>query len=568
MSIELENINDSSSNGSKGSSGASLFDIKTMANAIAEKGWAFTCKSTRQDLAKASVPTVYNDILEKYNNVEESLSASSTKIMSHSQNAVSFALAKDNNYIYVCQHNSPSLQRTLITDIANPNWETIPVSVRGDTYLPRIIEVGDNLLVCKTSSSTVKVYKKSDWSEYKSISISDYANIFLLEIDGKKVFYISYILSGTYHLDKIEDSDSADVVEVNGNIGGYIGLPVYDNGTFYFWLSEQNKIYKTNDFITLTELKSGVYGDSYHHYNARAMYKIGNTMLMSCSTRGAECFYTTDNGATWISLKKQDNSNLSVGGGIVENGVLYCQIWDGFNSTETRLYKSTDLVNYTIVSETQGIGTGITKIIVTTNAIFYMTVQDNSPYYFGIEKVVYTDTINGTEINYYKNGDYKICVADNTNDTALATVYSYMGYYNYYRLDTTNETVSLPRNSNLYSMMYVGDNYQDTLDGITGNVTRLLPQAEVISDSSATVSLDVKGNKDYQLINSALTSLTITTCEDSQLGTTIQFNSGATATTITDSASIEWVDGSAPTPSADKTCLIFIWNNKGFYKEW
>jgi hypothetical protein len=117
-------------------------------------------------------------------------------------------------------------------------------------------------------------------------------------------------------------------------------------------------------------------------------------------------------------------------------------------------------------------------------------------------------------------------------------------------------------------MIYVGDNYQDTLDGISGNATRLLPQTEVITDSSASVSLDVKGNKDYQLINSALTSLTIATCEDSQLGTTIRFNSGTTATTITDSASIDWVDSSAPIPSASKKCLIFIWNKIGFYKEW
>ena len=87
-------------------------------------------------------------------------------------------------------------------------------------------------------------------------------------------------------------------------------------------------------------------------------------------------------------------------------------------------------------------------------------------------------------------------------------------------------------------------------------------------DIDPTVSLAVKGNKDYQLTNSALSSLTISSCEDSALGTTIKFTSGTTATTLIDNSNIEWIDGSVPTPSANKTCLIFIWNKTGFYREW
>lgn len=88
------------------------------------------------------------------------------------------------------------------------------------------------------------------------------------------------------------------------------------------------------------------------------------------------------------------------------------------------------------------------------------------------------------------------------------------------------------------------------------------------SSISFSSSSKVKANTDYEF--GELSSLTFgsSSVVDSNLGATIRFTSGATATTITDSASIDWSDGGTPIPSANKTCLIFIWNNIGFYKEW
>ena len=56
----------SAEGGNGGGGGTSLYDIKTTVNAATEKGWAFTCKATRQDLSKDDIPTVYKDIKMKY----------------------------------------------------------------------------------------------------------------------------------------------------------------------------------------------------------------------------------------------------------------------------------------------------------------------------------------------------------------------------------------------------------------------------------------------------------------------------------------------------------------------
>lgn len=94
-------------------------------------------------------------------------------------------------------------------------------------------------------------------------------------------------------------------------------------------------------------------------------------------------------------------------------------------------------------------------------------------------------------------------------------------------------------------------------------ITDLVSTSKIFNSSNK-----LKPNADYTF--AALTTLTFDSAsvDSSPLGTTIRFNSGSTATTITDSAGITWADGSVPIPSANKTCLILIWKNIGFYKEW
>ena len=89
-----------------------------------------------------------------------------------------------------------------------------------------------------------------------------------------------------------------------------------------------------------------------------------------------------------------------------------------------------------------------------------------------------------------------------------------------------------------------------------------------VTVSTASVSLEVEGNRNYVLDNAEITDITISSCANVYQETTIQFTTGATAPTFTDSSGITWVDGSAPIPQANMNYLILIWNKKGFVREY
>ena len=86
--------------------------------------------------------------------------------------------------------------------------------------------------------------------------------------------------------------------------------------------------------------------------------------------------------------------------------------------------------------------------------------------------------------------------------------------------------------------------------------------------STASVSVAIAANTDYYFTNAAITDITFSSCVTSYLETTIEFDTGSTAPTLTDSANITWVAGSAPTLNANKHYVIVIYNKQGFVKEY
>ena len=526
-----------------------LYDIKYLSQAIADRGWAFMCHTTRQDLAKANVPTIYNDVVNKLNNSEKEMQSLTQLSLMGQRILYSSTL---NKWFYSDESNG----NIYVTD----NFITSTVYL-SDTYITEMI-CGNNIFLAYDSVKSKYIVKDLQTNETKNLTLSDIPlnSGAIRSIIKDNYIYVCPIARDNYtKIYKFYDDYSItnfQTITFSKNIYDI----QYDNGYWYVLLADG--VYKGTDINTPSSF-TRIYQDEIYDSSFLIVKDDFSCFLKS---RNFPIVYTYD---LYQNVNQTDNNFDILYSSAIPSypKLLNNLIWTNNSELKIMSININDFSTFvdTTVYDIKGL-----DIDYNNDTIVYGS-SDNM-YFTGLVNKQFTDTynINGNSvvINYYAKNDFKICLADNTNDTNLATVYSYLGYYNYYRLDTTNETVSLPRNSNLYSMMYVGDNYQDTIDGITGNITRLLPQAEVISDSSTSVSLNVKGNKDYQLINSALTSLTITTCEDSQLGTTIQFNSGATATIITDSANINWVDGSAPTPSASKTCLIFIWNNKGFYKEW
>ena len=453
--------------------GNNLYDIILLSQAIANKGWASMSKTTRQDLPKADVPTVYNDILTKYRNCDNAPSSSYVQLLN---DCSYYCFSFDDTYIYgtTNPNQNPYLKRSPISIFPSISWEQTPISmyINSPTTNNRRLAIGDNLIVThnerdyQNGREIIHIYKKSDFSLHKSIEIKLGKNswIYLLNIDGVKTFYIFYpnIDDNNYTLVTLVDSETAEFDTIRTDLTGGVGLPAYDNGTFTFYYDGDKYISKSNDnFRTITQISKFDY--SYSHETLRDTFKIGNNLVCCCGNgRLSGTRYSTDNGETWQYYNWLPFSEITNGAWCDGETFYGCCFDDGYY---THLYKSTDLIHFTklISSERTGSGTLPISILDNPNTIFIQDGYDVK--YLGIIKTVYTDTytVNGVNvnINYYKYDDWKICLPDGTNDTNLDTVYNFLGYLNYWRLDEPNETVSIPRDKNLWTFMFVGDNYRE-----------------------------------------------------------------------------------------------------------
>lgn len=94
------------------------------------------------------------------------------------------------------------------------------------------------------------------------------------------------------------------------------------------------------------------------------------------------------------------------------------------------------------------------------------------------------------------------------------------------------------------------------------------PTSEEIIIDTATVTIDeIKANANYKLTNATISAITFSGVETSDLVTTIEFTTGATAPTFTDTSGIDWADGETPVFQSYQHYLIVIFNGIGFVKE-
>ena len=478
MTIHLPNINNfGKSNGGGGgsTSGASLYDIKVMSQLVAEKGflkekgWALLCKNTRQDLAKVDVPTLYNDILNKYNNCDKSYNVSTISNTSYSN-----VMYDDYSHKYYYRDTSVKLYSSDNADLSNSSEVNLGSGNISDFFM-----LGDNINITtygfNTSGSDYYIYDK-DWNYIKTIHFDrEYNNVVKFrKVNGSFVIFLCD--SDPYHkvcyLIKISDDENANVtissnyfnsvsVDSANNISDVIDDKIYislnRNGYYITFL----EIDYTN--LSLIQVYNANTLDSDGYGNLTNIVKYNNTFYYGNLTK----LYSSSDLVNWTEVHSFSTFIYY----IEKYNDTYYIISNGYITKTTDFSNFETIITFTGTSNDYDngyiYGYFNNQIIIT-----FSTFVSFTPLYLYASDVatIYTDNynINGNEveIDYCKNGSYKICLADNTNDTNLATVYSYMGYYNYYRLDIANETISLPRNNNLYSMMYVGDNYQDTTTDI------------------------------------------------------------------------------------------------------
>ncbi len=546
----------------------------------ARKGWAAICNSTRQDLAKADVPTVYADILYKYENVEKEQTALQT--IQDDYDRPAFEIGEYTYFTNMKQYDGSKhkIYKSANADLSD-SIEVFDLSTKITT------SGNDRTLIYKNGNYIIAIYGGDGSGEHTffvfdlafnyithktintTIGISRLSWKFPFLDDDNYFYFANYTSSASgrvYHfyrwnlIDCVLNNQTFEELEVTapGSIDSWIKINNILYASIKFSNNNKVNIY-TIDFATLQ--MTLLYESTYNSTGERGLVNNNGTLLVYSSNHviiyenGVFNEYATN--LNWV------------------NFYCYTFVEDTlYVSAGSYVYTSTDFKNFTQLVQV-GANTGGTEfpyatlILTSNNFIAYIFTTLN---YYEYVPTEHTQSFGDITITYYKYNDWKICVPDTDNDNALDDLYSVYGYCPFWRIDTANETITLQRNSNKFAMMYVGDDYEeDTFP--TGDWERAAliseVQPEVITIDTASVTIaNIQANKNYVLSNNALTDITFTACETSYQETTIEFTTGSSAPILTDSASIEWVDGSAPILSANSSYIILIWNKKGFVREY
>ena len=576
-----------------GDSLPNLYDIKTLSQAVIDKGWTYICNSTKQMLPKAKIPTVFNDIENKYINCDKELSEFQKVAVNKSDLKCNyFYNEKLEKYCYLSAARPYKIYSSVTPNLATQTLEY----TNDDNKYGNCFAIGKNIIVVAIDSVDI------DNIRYYRFDIFDRDLNYLrrIEVNGGSTRKNSQV--------NIYFRGDTFFYTINGQYG--------DNDPFQFMVTIKDDV-NVNSGTFYKDVFGHGYPTQILQYDEhcpftnvvddRFVYMI--TQRSGSNTSGRKVYkFDLDNNTFTYCGDRHDGETIS--NLCYHNGKFY--EFTRYNNSNN-VYESSDCANWTLVSSfnTDKIGMiislgnfclcfGSNNIYSTTDfltftvyesnistyndfyqyyrnyiqtddyffAICYRSASGTTPYnFFGSTLIpkAYTDnyTINGTtvSIQYYKFEDWKICVSDGgTNDTNLDTVYNYLGYENYWLLDRNNEQLCLPRNSNLYTQMYVGDNYQDTLDGISGNATRLLPQAEVVNVTGATPEISVSANKNYSF-DTAITELTITSVETSVLESVLYFTTGAGTISLSAPNTLRWGGGNEqPTLEPNTVYCISIRN--------
>lgn len=471
-------------------SGASLFDIKLLSQAIADKGWAFMCHTTRRDLPKTDVPTLYNDIFYKYNNANKEF------VMTESNTAYAVQYDSYSNKFIYRPKSQNKLYSSDLVDLSNPTDLNI-----SDVYE---FMLGQNINIVKGYANSYGgnyyIYSK-DWELIRTINLSgEYNNISTYRyVNGAFLFLVND--NDNFHkvcyLMKFEDNINVENPIISNNFklldSNYRGMNISDiidnkiyitcaggSNSWDSWFLEINfndlsyiNIYKSNipnntynNYANITK-----YEDKYYFGSITGVYQSSDlvnwTLVYSLATA---CYY----------IEKIDN--------------IFYIICNGFIITTENFLTFNVIISFT------GSGNNFVNCYVGNDTYIFNFKNNPSYLYGGSVLKIYTDTytINGTSINinYYKYDDFKICISDGgTNDTNLETLYNYLGYLNYWLIDIINETVCVQRDKNTYSVMFVGDDFIDNLEDLpTNDYANVVLKNQLPTIVSSLISADTINN--------------------------------------------------------------------------
>lgn len=446
-----------------------LFDIKTMSERIATKGWSCISYPTQNKLSKTDVPTAYNFLKDKLDNVDGNISSwyysptSSNYYQIRSWLLGDTCLMQKKHSVNIYNMGLCTCSKADINDITK--WVELDIpNIMDNTN----VAIGENIIVYEDRNNGKGIVLNRNFEKIYEIAIENITHIsgicsadgyIYLNCDGityripdttttslliPEFVYSQYRKTITKVFSKINGKYFFNIHDSNMNkLFGYYATNILDSTTYvqdsnwYFFVGEiENKA-----------LSVGNFGYNNHQIMITEDF-VNYDTLIDFSSFDLTPFTTNNNITHLYNVFNTDDNQFVVCLSDGNGNFLYLKTADFVSFT--KLLETT--TEYTIFNSISDL-----SICSVANDYGYATND------MVIIPIVFTDTINGIDIKYYKNGDFKICTPDIAvgNDTNLQSVFEFLGYLNYWWIDTTNDQITLQRNSNLWSMMYVGDDYED-----------------------------------------------------------------------------------------------------------
>lgn len=431
-----------------------LFDIKILESQSASQGWAYICSDDCRNFNSSDVPTLYNNIKNKYDNVS-TISVINTNIQKNyvftpvlfCNNKYYCSNAYYNNGSWVTIGSLPTMFSLATNDSAS-----IIIGIDWDTAVYKINPIDNSYKKIANSSylSGVEYYDGRD-SAYE-FNKKEYNNmLYMCNTASRYIHAISTDYNDNTFLTYSFNKTILDYVYINNywyvaTTDGW-GYTVYkgrslsnsdfsdsSKWTSVFTLNGVNdpfiQIFCSNNRIVIFGAYSTYYytDDDFNHIHTVSISEISYD----------------DRGLTFVRF---DGNYLLVQKDSWK--MCYCPISliqsdNNWNSIEFDSIQIPYPVNSVMYAEDYDSNTGIGIIL---------KVELKSL----IDKYVIDGEI--LDISYVKSGNFKICNY-NTLDT-LNLLYHNYGISNYWNI--YNNTVSIPVNKQNYSIMYVGDNFTDDL---------------------------------------------------------------------------------------------------------
>ena len=450
---------------SSGGGSASLFDIKCLSQAIADKGWAFMCRKISHDnipfLNKSDIPTVYDNIFNKYNNAEKSFSpltqGSNLKDSDNNYNTFDingFGICVFGNTTYAILNNDYNLKIYYSSSYqSGATW-----SLLSDIDTFTALFKANNCIIALSYNSVYKINPSTNTITKIGNNIDSDYGLDYRSVKFKLINDVIYIIkkadnTNTASIFKriyyVADDTTTNTLSYIGNYSRVVCDLEYANNSWYILARNGYTfyVYKGSDLNnkTLTDTTKWELKFTYRNTNwdidRNGEMFYGNNRFVIFFKRyqaNYDYVYTDDDFATTntkleVSIGSEgfcplyfcNNIFYSIYKPSTFPYLYYCHI----DSLQSSWSYDSSLTPSPLVSDSTLIGLFLTDTLQLMGVVLPSGTYRNFIYYRGYGNTVYTDSysINGNivTVNYsmYEDNfgkDWKICLSDNsTNDDNL-----------------------------------------------------------------------------------------------------------------------------------------------------